>query len=369
MAIIWSEGFDNQNAAADCLNGVLSSITGSFALGAGTTVQTAGGAVTGRAVYLTSTAIAVAAVCTKDTPHTVQGYTHNNILLPQTTGADDYNMWWAFYDVLTGGVQVVVVLDGATGTFTSWSGWAPYTGNGSAGGGTLLGTSAAGVVAPSAFTAIEIGVKIDAAAGFVSIRANGLAIPGASVSGVDTQTTGNAFFNQVQYGLTMSAGTPSYTGRFDDFYIGDSTGSAYNSFINPGYIWDRFATSNVSVQFTPLANANWQEISETQMDGDTSYNVSGSTGNTDLFSSTGSIASGYAPLFVKLQQASRADNTLGRLSENLLVSGSATFTGASNTKGTIYSYQDDYVLNDPATSGTWTLASIAASEFGYVCAG
>jgi hypothetical protein len=369
MALIWFEGFDNQLGAADCLDGVLTSITGSFSLGIGTSLISPSGPVYGRAVNLTSTAAGVAAVAAKSVAETTVGYTHNNIYMPGLTAGDDLNIWWCFFDTVTAEPQVTVALDCATGIITTWSGWAPYTGNGATGGGTLLGTSAAGIIAPTTFTAVEFAVKIDPSAGYVSVRVNGLPIAGASVVGVNTAPTGNTWFSQVQYGATISAGSDPYIGAFDDFYIGDNTGSTENGFIGPGVTWTRFGTSDASVQFTPLANANWQEISETQMDSDTSYNYSSTVGNTDYFSSTDTLTTAYTPLFLKLQQASRADNVLGRNSENKLVSASSTFTGSSVTKGTIYTYQDDYLLNNPATSGTWTLGTVVSTEFGYSVSG
>jgi hypothetical protein len=131
-------------------------------------------------------------------------------------------------------------------------------------------------------------------------------------------------------------------------------------------VWTRFATSNASVQFTPLAGTNWQEISETAMDSDTSYNSTTNVGFVDEFLSSGTLPTGFTPLYVKLQQASRADQPSGHTTANLLVSGSDTFTGASSVVGTIYLYSEDYLLTDPNGAIPWTGASIAATKFGYV---
>lgn len=370
MALLWYEGFDNQTAAADVLQGVLSSITGSFVLGAGTTVNlAAGGQTQGLAIWLTSLTLGTAAFATRNVAQTVQGYQHWNIRLPAITAGDDVVLWWAFYDASAGAPQITVALDGATGVITTYSGWAPYTGNGATGGGTLLGTSAAGLVAPSVYTTVALGAKIDPSAGFVTVQVNGIPIAGASVVGVNTQPTANAYFNEVQIGVTVSAGTDAYTGQFDDAIVNDTTGSTFTTIQQPQIIYTEYATSNNSVQFTPLTGTNWKEISELQMDGDTSYNYSNTVGNTDLFASTNAPASTYSVSAVKLQMAARADNALGRQAANVLISGSHTFTGSASTKGTIYSYNEDYLPIDPNTSGTWTLASVLAVDFGYKVAG
>jgi hypothetical protein len=242
-------------------------------------------------------------------------------------------------------------------------------GNGATGGGTLLGTSAAGLVPASAFFSVELSAKIDASAGFIQIRVNGLPVAGASVVGVNTQQTSHAWFDQVQYGSTISAGTNTYADIFDDFYIGDGTGSANTSWINPGVIVTRFATTNQSVQFTPLAGTNYQEISVNPFGGDSNYNSSPNVGNKDLFSDSGTLSGNYTPLFVKVQQVSRADNSSGRQAANLLVSNSSTVTGSSATKSTTYTYNDTYAINDPSTSGTWTQTSVDAVKWGYKVAG
>ena len=361
MTVLWSEGFDNQNAAADILQGVLSSITGSFALAPGYQFS-------GKAVALTSTTIGTAAVAAKNVPNTVQGFTHNNIDLAISGSSTDYYATITFYDATAGAPQVTVQIEAHTGSISVYRGWGPYSGTGGSTG-TLLGSSASGAFPTNIWATIEIGVGINSTTGSVSIRVNNTAVAGCSVTGVNTQNTGNAFFSQVQYGCNLTLGSGPVTALFDDFYIGDNSGSTFNSFIGPGAILTRFASANEAVSFTPLSGTNFEMINEQAMDGDTSYNFSPTVGQSDLFSSAGTLSIGWNPLFVKLQQASRADNTTGRSAANLLVSGASTFTGASISKGTLYGYQEDYLLTDPATTGTWTAQSIEASQFGYVVAG
>lgn len=356
MTVLWAEGFSNQTGAADILaGGVLNSITGSFALFG--SPSPAGG----RVVTLTSTALGVSAWAGKVVTPTTQGYTHNGIQMPVIAPGDGAIMWWAFYDIEASACQISVTLDCATGTVAVYSGFAPYT-FAATGAGTLLGTSAAGVVAPLSYTDIEFGLKVDPAAGFVTVMINGSAVSGCSVVGAITQLTADNYFQEVLYGITVSAGTNSYTAVFGDFYIGDNTGSAFNGFIGPGTIYTQFATANDGVQFTPLSGANWQEISETQMDGFTSYNASTTAGNQDLFSSSGTIPAGYEPLFLKLQNASIA--TAGTENVINVLSSSGTISnGATVTVGTAaFAYSDTYYLTDPGTGAAWSAGNPDAAQ-------
>ena len=371
MAVIWMEGADNQTGAADMINGVLDAIytstsgaTGGFSLVSGYNFG-------GKAIALTATGLNGFAAYAKNTPNTVTGFTANNVYLTVPGAGQDYNHWWAFYDqqstILTP-PQVLVAIDAGTGKISVYRGNAPGTLPSGAGTGTLLGQTLTAPITTNAWFSVEIGITVSAVSGSVTIKVGG-AIK-LALSGINTKSTSNAYFSRVVYGTTLSAGTGTTPVDInDDFYIGDSTTGSYNTFIGPGSVWTRFATSNGNVAFTPLSGSNYQMIDETAMDGDTSYNASNTLGAQDTFSSTGTISSTFTPLFIKIQQASRADASGGRSTQNVLNSSGAGVLGTSSSRGTIYAYSDDYFLLDPATGIGWTLAGIEATKFGYQISG
>lgn len=122
---------------------------------------------------------------------------------------------------------------------------------------TELGRTANGLVTAGIYQYIEIKVVISNTVGEVIVRLNGTTV--LTLSNVDTQETGNAYVNIVQF---MSLGGGG-NWRHDDSYLNDETGSENNGF-------EGAITMNVlppiadgsPVAWSPSAGANWECVDE-----------------------------------------------------------------------------------------------------------
>ncbi len=226
---------------------------------------------------------------------------------------------------------------------------------------TVLATGTTVVVAGSWYF-IEIKVNINNSTGSVDVRLAGTGSEMSAVN-VDTQTTANAFTNAVQF-FNGSASFDNDS-ALDDLYACDTSGPPpFNNYLGVIRIETLFPTSNNSVTWTPLANTNWQEVSEVNMDSDVSYNGQQSTG-IDTFgfgglSSTPTLIFGMAVI-----SSARKDDVLNMSYRNKLLSGATTSNGTTSNLATVYQYvRDDYPV-DPNTGVAWVGAGIDAIFAGY----
>lgn len=230
--------------------------------------------------------------------------------------------------------------------------------------GTILVSSANNVFPINSYFYFEVGATVGAS-GSVTLKVNGATV--ATYSG-NTQTgTANAWVN----GHTHAPDGSAAVHLVDDLYICDSVAGAgtyaMNTFltsIGDPRVWYGPPNANSSVTFTPLANANWQEVSETAMDSDTSYNSSSTVGQADLFTTTG-FPTMSVVLAVGVIGAYRKDNSGARNASNELKSGATTANGTSQPLNASYTYYQDFWVEDPNTSASWTVANAQAVTFGY----
>lgn len=176
-------------------------------------------------------------------------------------------------------------------------------------------------------------------------------------TGLNTVTTANNTANRFQL-----------TGQslmWDDFRIFDTTGANNNTFIGDCKIETLFANgAGASTQWTPLANANWQEVSEVAVDDDTSYNFATTPGLQDAytFNSLVHVTSSIHAVGSNLVQ--RKDNPGTKTTANLAHIGGTDFVGSPITVlDTYYTNEQLYELN-PNTTISWTAADVNASQFG-----
>ncbi len=148
---------------------------------------------------------------------------------------------------------------------------------------TLLGQSAAGVLDPNSYNYVEVDATISHAA-TVIVRVNNVVV--LTLSGVNTQGPGSNPYVD----LWQLMGGFGLESRHDDVYLINPGVTAVGSaFLGPVKVYAAVPFDNGAVGWTPLANTNWQEVSEIPPDGDTSYNFSGNIGDVDqyLYNATG----------------------------------------------------------------------------------
>ena len=233
--------------------------------------------------------------------------------------------------------------------------------------GTLLYLSPNNVWAGDVWNFVEIWPVIASSGGSVSVWVNGE--PAASVTGVNTQATANAWWDQVGF-LTTTAGN-SYNGLFiDDLYYADSVVGAgtypCDSPLGDLHVFTKYPIGNDTVQWTPLANSNWQEVNEVAMDSDTSYNFTTTAGDEDLLNFAALESTISKIVAVQLTGAYRKDDAGMRTLKQALKSSATEVYGPTySLPGTSYVYYTDLYVLDPNTSASWTLSNVNALAGGY----
>jgi hypothetical protein len=119
------------------------------------------------------------------------------------------------------------------------------------------------------------------------------------------------------------------------------------------------------VQWTPLAETNWQEVGETQFDGDTSYNYATTVGNTDLFT-FGSLPTTVSVVYgVFVTGGYRKLDAGPETIVQKLVSSGSTASGSTMAMSLSYAFWTDLFVTDPHTGATWTPTSVNDIIAGY----
>ena len=162
----------------------------------------------------------------------------------------------------------------------------------------------------------------------------------------------------------------NYSGvrHIDDFRCNDTTvgPGTYpcNGFMGDLRVALLTPTANSAVTWTPLANTNWQEVSETAFDGDTSYNSSSVVGNADLFTVT-QVPTGTEVIGVSVIGAYRnEDATAHTLTQQISAAGTS-YAGATQSLTQMYQFLSDVFPINPTSGVSWTVADVNAMLIGY----
>ena len=257
-----------------------------------------------------------------------------------------------FNDMSTAGngtPQFYVQLNAATATIAIYNG-----------GGTIENTLTAAFT-PTVYNYIEIGAVI-ATAGSVTVRVNGVQVLTASFN---TVTTANTWVNGIH---VVGNGYGNIT-SLDDFYWCDNTtgagGNPCNTFLGDVSVDTLFPTSNFAVAWTPLANTNWQEVSELSNDGDVSYNSAATVGAVDTYNFGPLRPTATAVLGVQTTGAYRKDDATARTLQQRVISAGSTADGTTVSIPATYTYETDLFVVDPSTTANWTVAAVNAIAAGY----
>lgn len=221
--------------------------------------------------------------------------------------------------------------------------------------GTILGTSAVGLIATGSFYFIELKVLVGNS-GTYDVRINNVSV--LSGSG-DTQNTAVAQWTIVQFG----GGTGTVV---DDFYINDGTGSINNNFWGDTRIDVVYPDGDgASSGWTPsTGTTHYTLIDEAAPNGDTDYNSTATINaidevtmqNTPVPDNT--IRSVQALASVKKTDAGAATMAIMARQD------SVDYVATTASPGTAYAYVRQVYERAPDTS-IWTATIFNAMEFGY----
>jgi hypothetical protein len=131
----------------------------------------------------------------------------------------------------------------------------------------------------------------------------------------------------------------------------------------------QYPASNGAVAWTPLANTNWQEVSETVCDGDATYVSTNVAATSDLYGITSLTTTPLVIEAVQVRCAVRKDDASSHILKTQIQStpsGSSTvLQGANFAVTATYTYDTDIYATDPA-GNPWTAATVNGAQIGQV---
>jgi hypothetical protein len=207
---------------------------------------------------------------------------------------------------------------------------------------------------------IEIDVTFgDGTAGSYDVYVNGQNI--MSGTSVDTRNV----TGQNCAGVEMQ-GVSSAGGVFDDLVCIDDSGTDQTSRIGPCFIETVIPNADgTTVNFTPSAGSNWQNVDDgNSPDDDTTYNSSSTVNHKDLYGMaalTGNIGTVYAVLARSMVRGVDAGT---RGLKNVARSNVTEVDGTEKFVDQSWIYIDHIYENDPNGGGAWTESAVNAAEFG-----
>lgn len=225
------------------------------------------------------------------------------------------------------------------------------------GDGTLLGSSAAGVLSgDGTWYTIEAKFIIDNTSGSVVVKVNGTTV--LNLTSIDTQNSANASADVIAFGW----------GTIDEIIVMDGTGTDNNDFIGEHRIETLRAVANGATNdFTPSAGANWENVDENPPDGDSTYNESNTVNHVDLYdvASMSLFTTGEAIEAVQVWSTVRKTSATARTVRNLLRSGTTNYEGTDKNPTENYDTKFfDIWEQDPDTAAAWTEAGVNAIQVG-----
>lgn len=233
-------------------------------------------------------------------------------------------------------------------------------------GGTLLGSSVINIFSAGGYNYFEFKTLTNLTGGTVAAQVNGQTV--LSLTGQNTQQSPNA--SCTGFSFTGSAGnTTPTTFTIGDLYIcnGINAGGTFpaNSFLGNVRVSTTFPISDSAVQWTPLAGANWQEVSDPVFDGDASYNFTTTLNDADQFNFGTIDATVNAVIAVQLTGAYRIGGAGSHEVEQSIVSSGTVAAGSAKALSTSYQFFTDLFTTDPHTGANWTLPTANAITAGY----
>lgn len=214
-------------------------------------------------------------------------------------------------------------------------------------GGTVLGTSAVGIVAANTWFFFEIEGLIADSGGWVKCYVDGIEV--INVSGVDTRNGGTSgIFNVIDI---VESGTKD----FDNMYVKDVVGS-----IGPAKLVSAAVTSDdANVGFVQLSGATLYEmVDEAKTDLDTTY-ISASAVNDQATFGLADISETGTIYAVKVQlNLKKTDAVAGRAVKTVIKDDANTAVGADNIiLSTAYKFGSNIFGTDPS-GAAWNLAAV-----------
>ena len=210
---------------------------------------------------------------------------------------------------------------------------------------------------------LEFKATIHNSNGSFEVRVNGNNV--GSMTGVDTQASGNAYINIVQWSMF---GIGASTHWLDDMYIFDDSGSTCNDFVGDVHVEAHFPEADGFTNLwipTPGGVDNYENVDELDHDDDATFVATSGIGYQDSYEFSDLVTLSGSIYTVQVNCWARKDDV-----------GSRTINAITRPISTVFpsddavSISNDYSYSvfgfevNPETSGYWTVAEINAAEFG-----
>lgn len=284
-----------------------------------------------------------------------------NAMHPVPANSTDLFLHFALYpDGLASGNQTRVQFHDSAGSAQAAVAWSndgsitvrrgDYTG-------TILGTSATGVILSGQWQHVQIAMEIGDSAS-VEVRVNGVTV--LSLSGVDTQNTANAGANTVRFNHRTGAGGTYY---LDDYVCCDDQGSEMNALQGDMQVEEDMPDADAEADWTPSSGSTMYEmVDERPQDGDTTYIESGTVNDRARVSFPDLPADAAIIKAVGICAVMRkTDSGDGTVALGVR-SGSSEDDDGGTALSTSYSAYQAYFTLDPDTSSAWSRTAAQAAE-------
>ena len=235
---------------------------------------------------------------------------------------------------------------------------------------TVLGTTST-VMSSGIYRSLELKVFIDNSSGTAELRVDG--VTEVSVSGVDTQNSGNAYANRIALG---EYGAAAYTfSQFDDVYVLDgqdgtaTQGAAFNDFLG-----------DVSVPYLPpsgdgnssqLTGSDGNQVNNYQLvdeaggsaPNDADYVESSNIGDKDTYAMTDLVATSGTVFAVQpIIRAQKTDAGTRTMASVVRLSGTEEDSD-DITLASGFTYNCDIRTTKPG-GGSWSISDVNSAEVG-----
>lgn len=223
--------------------------------------------------------------------------------------------------------------------------------------GTILATSAAGLMVAGRWYYLEFGARINDTLGSTEVRLNGSPVAELTLTDVDTMPGAE---NTIDRFRLMGCA------RFTDIWIDQGLSLEYYGDCIVDTIMPTGAGTNAD--WTPSAGANYQNVDDAgTIDDDETFNSSNTAGDVDTFA-CGDLPSrpGSTILAVAVNVAARKDDAATRELMAWARIGSSEYA-----IGSAFQPTGDYIVHqkieaeNPADSAAWEDADVNGAEFGY----
>lgn len=231
--------------------------------------------------------------------------------------------------------------------------------------GTILATGTTVLTAGVSYY-IEFQATISAT-GAYELRINGTTE--LSDASVDTRGSGTSTVNAVRLGGTLGVsvyggGSFQNIGNVDDLYICDDSGSTNNDFLGDIRVCCLFPDGpGTTTGLTPSTGVNWQNVDETDIDDDTTYN-SGGVGDLDTYTMTDLPVTTGTIYGIQSVVTGRKDDSGSRTMAPVWHLSATDYVGTARALSTDYSMGLQVYETSPDTSVAWTISEVNGAEHG-----